>query len=311
MLKALIFDELKDFTLKSYVKLLQYLNQIYKIVPFCKIPRKDIPYLVLRHDMDVSLHAALKMAQIERDLGIRSTYFVVFSSKLYNVFHEDNVNILRQISKLGHEIGLHYDVSQYRSFGRNLKKTLQIQIQVLDHLLGRKVYSIARHGPWDRDPFATIKEYINADHPRLRGDLFIHDSLRAWAPLQGLFKLLNGPPRRVQLLTHPEYWRDDRIDRETLLERFFQDFEKEILTLKKSAKRIWLMDPYTVKYDALFKKGEFVGIHNREYRSDLSTQNKLHQKLNYYDTLFRWYIINTSLGWWSHKIIAKIRNILR
>ena len=311
MLKAPTFDELKDFTLESYVKLLKYLNQVYKIVPFCEIPRKDVPYLILRHDIDVSLHAALKMAQIERDLGIRSTYFVVFSSKLYNVFHEDNVNVLRQISKLGHEIGLHYDVSQYRSFGRNMKKTLEIQIQVLEHLLGRKVYSIARHGPWDRDPFATIKEYINANHPRLRRDLFIHDSCRAWTPLQSLLKLLNDPPRRVQLLTHPENWQDDRIDRETLLERFIENFEKEILTLKKRGKKIMLMDPLAVKYDALIEKGEFVQVHNGKCQSDPMIQNKLRQELNYYDTLFRWYIINTSLGWWSHKIISKIRNILK
>jgi hypothetical protein len=310
-LKAPTFDELKDFTLKSYVKLLQYLNQIYKIVPFCEIPRKDVPYLILRHDIDVSLPAALKMAQIERDLGIRSTYFVLFSSKFYNMFKGDNIDILRQISKLGHEIGLHYHVSQYRSFGRNVKKTLKIEIELLEHLLGRKVYSIARHGPRDRDPFTTIKGYINANHPRWRRDLFIHDSCRAWTPLQSLFKLLNDPPRRVQLLTHPENWQDDRIDRETLLERFIQSLGKEILTLRKSLKEIWLMDPLVVKYDALIEKGEFVQVHNRKCRSDLTIRDKLLQELNYYDTLFRWYIINTSLGWRSHKIIAKIRKAVK
>jgi peptidoglycan/xylan/chitin deacetylase (PgdA/CDA1 family) len=305
------FNELKDFTLESYQKLLQYLKQVYKIVPFCGIPGKDVPYLILRHDIDVSLPAALKMAEIERDLGVKSTYFVLFSSKFYNVFEGHNVDFLRQISKLGHEIGLHYYVSQYRSYGGNAKKTLMMQIQLLEHLLGRKVYAISRHGSWDRDPFATIKKYINANHPSLRGDLFIHDSCRAWTPLQGLFRLLNDPPRRVQLLTHPENWQEDKIDRRTLLERFIQNLEKEISALKRNKEKKWLTDSLVLKYDALVKKGDFMQFHNNRCGSDSKIRMKLRREFNYYNKQFRWYGINTSLGWWARKIIAKIRNIVQ
>ena len=310
MPKAPTFDELKDFTLKSYVKLLQYLNQIYKIVPFCEIPREDVPYLILRHDMDISLLAALKMAKIERDLGVKSTYFVLFSSRFYNVLEGNNVSILRQISKLGHEIGLHYHPAQYQLYNQNPKKTLKIEARLLEHLLGRKVYSIARHGMWDRDPFATTKEYINANHPHFRRDLFVHDSCRAWTPIQGLFKLLNDPPGRVQLLTHPENWQEDKLSREELLERFIQNLEKETFTLRNGQKRTWLTDPLVLKYDALAKKGDFTQFHSRGCKADSKTGIKLRQELNYYNTQVRWYLINTSLGWWSHKIIDKIRNIL-
>ena len=301
--KAPTFDELKDFTLISYVKTLRYLDHAYKIVPFCEIPRKDIPYLILRHDIDISLPAALKMARIERDLGIRSTYFVIFSSKSYNVLEGQNVNILRQISKLGHEIGLHYYVSQYRSYGRDMKKTLKMEIQLLEHLLGRKVYSIARHGPWDRDPFATIREYINANHPRFREDLFVHDSARAWTPLQGLLKALNDPPRRVQLLTHPENWQEEKISREALLERFFQDKEKKNLEHIKQLKKIWQTDPSVVEYEAVIEKGEFTQIHNQNSnKSNPKMQSKLRRSLNYYGKIFSWYLINTSFGWNIHRL---------
>lgn len=312
MVKAPTFDELKDFTLKSYMKLLQYLNQIYKIVPFREIPQRDIPYLILRHDVDVSLPAALKMALMERDLGIRSTYFVSFSSRFYNMLdaRAHNIDVLKQISKLGHEIGLHYHPSQFRSYGRNMNETLEIEMQLLEHLLGRKVYSIARHGPWDRDPFATIKGYINANHPRLRKDLFVHDSCRAWTRLQGLSKLLNDPPRRVQLLTHPENWQEDKIDREALLERFIQSLEKESSTLREKMKKRWLTDPLVLKYDALVKKRDFMQFHDRGCNSDSKIRIRLSKELNYHNTQFRWYLVNTSLGWWAHKMIAKVRNIL-
>mgnify|MGYP006267187443 FL=1 len=56
--------ELEDFTLRTYSKLMRYLAETYKIVPFCKIPQGDVRYLILRHDVDFLLSSALKMAEI-------------------------------------------------------------------------------------------------------------------------------------------------------------------------------------------------------------------------------------------------------
>jgi len=306
-LKAPTIKELSDFTLKNYTNLLRYLSQIYKIVPFCEIPQNNFPYLILRHDVDVSLSAALKMAQMEQELGIRATYFIMFSTRFYNVLEGNNVSILKQISKFGHEIGLHYDPSQYRSYGQNLNETLRIQIYLLQHLIGRKVYSIVRHGPGAMDPFAAINGYINANHPRFRSDLFVHDSCRAWTPLEDLFKLLNRPPRKAQLLTHPENWQDDKISRETLLERFIKNFEEETFTLKKKMKRVWLTDPLVFRYDNLIK------MENPTYLFD-STRARadpLFRSENYYRRLLNWYFVNTRIGWRFHKALVKIRSALR
>ena len=297
-------EELTEFTLKSYVKLLKYLNQIYKIVPFCKVNNKDTPYLILRHDIDISLPEALKMAQIEKDLNIQSTYFVLLSSKFYNVLEDDNVDILKQISKLGHEIGLHYHPAQYRLYKQNPNKTLEIEIQLLEHLLGKKVFSIARHGPWNRDPFARTKKYINANHPHLRRDLFIHESDRAWTPLEGLIRLLNNPPKRVQLLTHPENWQEDKIDRNTLLERHFQALAKKNLMLKKQILECFRTDPLIINYDKMMKKNENEQLHVLEFRD----KKKLRQALDNYNDLFRYYIINTRLGWSVHQLKTKFQN---
>jgi hypothetical protein len=291
-------EELTEFTLKSYVKLLKYLNQIYKIVPFCKVNNKDTPYLILRHDIDISLPEALKMAQIEKDLNIQSTYFVLLSSSVYNILEGDNVNILKQISKLGHEIGLHYHPAQYRLYKQNPNKTLEIEIQLLEHLLGKKIYSIARHGPWQRDPFARIKKYISANHPYLIGDLYIHESGRAWTPLQGLINLLKKPTAfpKVQLLVHPENWQEDKIDRNTLLERHFQALAEKNLMLKKRALEYFQKDPLINNYDAMIKKVK---------QSDFTFQNleiakkqsKLRQKLASHTVLPRYYLIHTTIGW--------------
>jgi len=301
-------EELEDFTLKSYVKLLAYLDQIYTIVPFCKLPNKDTPYLILRHDIDISLPAALKMARIERDLGIRSTYFVLFSSEFYDTCERNNVEILKQILKLGHEIGLHYYPTQYRLYKQNPKKILKREIQLLENILGTKIYSIARHGPWDRDPFARIKEYINANHLYMRRDLFVHESNRAWIPLHGLLELLNKPPKKVQLLVHPENWQEDKIDRKTLIERHFHDLKIKNTKLKKQVIDGIEKDPFVIEYDDIIKKGEFKPLNHREYGLNRRKQNKLRQALGHYGNIFRYYSVNTTFGWNMHRLRIKIQN---
>ena len=186
-------------------------------------------------------------------------------------------------------------------------KTLKVEIRLLEHLLGKKIYSIARHGPWDRDPFAGMKKYINANHPYLREDLFIHESARIWTPPQGLINLLNSPPKRVQLLVHPENWQEDKIDRITLIERHFQDLKKKNLLLKKQILECFQTEQLIVNYDNMIKKDETGQFHIPEC-TDTKKQNKLRQALDHYDNVFRYYLVNTTFGWNVHQIKTTIQN---
>lgn len=299
-MKKPTLKHLTSFTLESYVQLLKYLKQKYKIVPVCKLSRKDTPHLILRHDIDYSLPASLKMAQIEKDLNIKSTYFVMLSSGLYNLLSENNIDIIQQISKLGHEIGLHYYPTQYRLYNRNPMKTLEIEIELLEHLLGKKIYSIARHGHWDKDPFAGIKKYINANHPYFRGNLFVHESGRAWTPLQGLARLLNDPPKRVQLLIHAGNWQEDKIDRVALLERYCQDFKNKISWSKRRFLEYFQTDQLIIDYDNAVKRGF----------NHLNCQGtgKCQVKQNWV-RLLRYYLIYTSVGWKLHQLKTRLENV--
>jgi hypothetical protein len=197
--------ELASFNPKTYVKLVKYLGQIYKVVPFGEIPKEDLPYLVLRHDIDVSLEPALKMAEIEHEMGVKSTYFVWLSGEGYNLLEGRNVCIMKKICTLGHEIGLHYDTYQYECYGRDDAEALKMEIDILENLLGRKITAISCHAfRGNPNSFLQIRGYANADDPRLR-DVYVHDSRRLWS-IKSLFILLNNHPRRVQLLIHPCHW---------------------------------------------------------------------------------------------------------
>ena len=95
-----------NFTYEHYTNILQELKKSYKFTSFKNATTNDI---ILRHDVDASLHAALKMAKIEKELDISSTFFILFSSEFYNPISVDGSKIIREILSLGHKLGLHYN----------------------------------------------------------------------------------------------------------------------------------------------------------------------------------------------------------
>ena len=209
------FTELTEFNPATYIRFIEYLRKTYRIVPFCEIPTENIPYLILRHDIDISLESALKMAQIEHTIGVRSTYFVLLSSKHYNPFEGRNVEIMRQISRLGHEIGLHYDVEQYECYAVNHVHALKNEMRILESLVAKRILSISSHAPRKPGSFLDNDDCVNADNPRLM-DIYVHDSQRLWT-IKSLSVLLNNPPKRVQLSMHPCFW-DPANKRKTKLD---------------------------------------------------------------------------------------------
>ena len=301
-------QDLTGFTIEGYKILLRYLNQIYKIAPFCRISQKNTPYLILRHDVDYSLEAALEMARLENSLGISATYFVLASCEVYDLFEEKNAYCLKQISGLGHEIGLHFEPRKYRSYNRGVHETFRIEVQRLESLSGQKVRSIARHNPWDRDPFASIRGYINANHPFWRSDLFVHDSCRAWATIENLFTIINNPLGRVQLLVHPDNWQRDEVDRETLIERLFAGLKRKNLSQKQRMKRIWLHDPLVLSYEASIKNEMLMSGYEKESGFYSKTEGSYRKKLKYYRKLVEWHLINSEAGWFIHQGLDQIRN---
>jgi hypothetical protein len=250
-----MMEELQSFTYDAYGRFLKLLKQRCKIVPFCEVSKKDDSFLILRHDVDASLEAALKMARMENDLGVRSTYFVLFSHKLYNLLQKDDLTMLREVAGLGHEIGLHYDVEVYERCDRNLRETLGNEIHLLGHLLGRKVLSIACHNVsimTGEDPFKNTAEYINVYDPELCEN-YVSDSCRAWY-LEHLSNLLNFRYKKAQLLIHPFLWTEDVCERDAVLERLFKGVEDKNRDYKLWWLDLWHRSPKVKEYDKLVRK---------------------------------------------------------
>jgi hypothetical protein len=252
---------LGDFTYDAYIELMNMLRKKYRIIPFCEVKDTNVPLLILRHDVDASLEAALGMAEVEKKLGIRSTYFVLFSHKLYNLLEKDSLSTLKKISGLGHEIGLHYDIMTYESYEQAPQKSMIMEIQMLEHLLNKKIFSIACHNVSlinKKDPMKGTQDYLDAYDESLY-DLYVSDSCRAWY-LEYLNRLLDFKYNRVQLLIHPLLWAEHPSDRRTVYERLFQNVEDKNRKYKSEWLKLVRNNPKVKNYDKLIRRHEYETI---------------------------------------------------
>lgn len=75
------------------------------------IPTKEITpsltsYIVLKHDVETDVKKAFSLARIEHKYGHRGTYYV----QAYLMKDGKNIEMLREMQQMGHEISYHYDV---------------------------------------------------------------------------------------------------------------------------------------------------------------------------------------------------------
>jgi hypothetical protein len=71
--------------------------------------------LLLRHDIDFSVEHAYKLAIIEADLDVRSTFFFMLTSNMYNLMSRRNCDLISDIRDMGHKIAIHFDPTAYSS----------------------------------------------------------------------------------------------------------------------------------------------------------------------------------------------------
>lgn len=212
-----MIEKLSTFTYSAYADFLCLLKSKYHITQVSKALDIEAPYLILRHDIDMSLESAIKMARLDSELEVKSTFYVLLSNKHYNLLEKDSLRLLREISMLGHEVGLHYDLEAYRAYGVGVSEVFEREVELLESLIGRRVTSVASHNPSKNDPLLR-RAYINAYDEGLC-DLYVSDSNRAWG-LNCLNELLSFKYDKVQLLTHPFLWTEKACS----LSEFIEDY---------------------------------------------------------------------------------------
>jgi hypothetical protein len=231
---------MKDFTLNAYRGIIEaFLKNGYSFQTFAnflKNPKEKS--IILRHDVDAKPNNSLKFAQIQYELGISGTYyFRVVPQSL-------EIEILKRISSLNHEIGYHYE--NMSACGGDLERgkidfeqNLQMfrgytQIETIC-MHGSPISSIDNKELWkhvDYKDYELIGEpYFDLDFSRIA---YLTDTGRSWNGAKysmrdsvvknwakGL-KINNSDeliqriesgnfPKQAMLTFHPQRWTDNKL----------------------------------------------------------------------------------------------------
>ena len=233
--------------------------------------KKPEKFVIVRHDVDRRPEQAMKMAEIEKEFGITSTYYFRTTA---SVFKPD---IIRAIKELGHEVGYHYEVLD-RAKG-NFEDAIELFKDELNEF--RKlceIKTICMHGnplsPWDnRDlwkkydfkDFGIIGEpYLSIDYRKV---LYLTDTGRNWNSRFSVKDVVdvdsvshvkctddvidlvkNGASEQICISTHPERWSDTfggwlrdlvwqnvkNVGKVILVKRVYYDEDKKTLWFKRA-----------------------------------------------------------------------------
>jgi hypothetical protein len=201
-----------QFTYQWYISLLRSLRENgYSLIPFRDAEKIEGPHAIIRHDIDVSLESAVPFAELEAREGISSTYFVLLSSRMYNLLDPRSEEKISQIIRLEHEIGLHFDITKYEGSGETIERIIIREIGTLESLFGSKVNSISWHIPQKsllgkRIPELYAAGVKNAYDPSLFYEYkYLSDSMMEWRQNPHDFND-SGKYPRLQILTHPIWY---------------------------------------------------------------------------------------------------------
>ena len=191
--------------------------------------------VILRHDIDYSLEQAVKLARIEKDLGVRSTYFVLLSSDFYNPASSSSYRYLHEILDLGHDIGLHFDETAYSYERFGMEYFIRKEARILSDLIDVNINSFSLHRPnhFSLETEIRIPGLINSyGEEFFHGFKYLSDSRRRWRePVEEIIE--KGEFEKLHILTHAFWYHEDDLTiSETILDFLRSASRERKLTMK-------------------------------------------------------------------------------
>jgi hypothetical protein len=225
---------MKDFSFRQYTELCSTLLDRHNPVSVAKFLTENMENVaIIRHDIDKKPQNALIIAEIERDLGIQSTFYFRTIPEVFNI------DIMKKIHAMGHEIGFHYEVLD-KAKG-DTGKAIDIFEKELK-LFPFDIRTICMHGnpltPWvnkdlwkdvDFKKYGIIGEaYLSINFSSL---YYFSDTGRSWngkysvkdltdtrdptsekiTNTEKLKEFIRRKPGNYYIVTHPQRWNDALI----------------------------------------------------------------------------------------------------
>jgi len=214
-------DRDQDFTLEHYREILAALKERHLTLSFKDASElgRDIlkldRFVLMRHDVEFSLTSALRMARLDHEADVRSTFFLLLSSD-YNIFEPEGAAIVQEILDLGHDVGLHYDMTAYEQAGTDAAEIARQQIALLESYWSTRVYAMSSHMPMRSGKTLRLSGVVDVYDPLYIDEIkYVSDSTQKWR--EGVVTSLLEEHDRIHLLTHEYYWSEGGHDFDVLL----------------------------------------------------------------------------------------------
>lgn len=187
-----------EFTLAWLGHFLDQVAQRWNVLPLGQWQGQDAA--ILRHDIDLDLQPAVRLAEWEQARGIQASYFVLTTSDCYNPFSATGRRMIQRIQECGGEIGLHFDTTLYAV--DQLQAAAEAEAAQLARLTGRPVTTLSLHCPHRLGSIPLLQGFSNAYDPRIFApNCYLSDSSRRFRTSpQEFLRQASGP---IQVLIHP------------------------------------------------------------------------------------------------------------
>jgi len=215
---------MKFIDLEKYIEILKKAN-----ITLCvKDYKKYSKGLIVRHDIDESIEFAYELYRVEKENGIKSTYYVLLTSDLYNPFSNKNKKILKEMVESGFEVGLHFDPMAYNS--GDLIENFEKEVNVFEKFLRIKLYSYSMHNPSITGEYVKYPKLIDAYNSDIFNDkCYISDSTFSFRGKDLNKYIEKSNSELIQLLIHADHlFSGGKISYKKPIQKMLEDFLQKI-----------------------------------------------------------------------------------
>lgn len=224
-----------EFTYSAYKRMLQMLRDCGYAFSDYRNYAANGRAVILRHDIDMTPAEAVKMATLENSLGANAVYFVLTTSDLYNAFSAKNISRLKELLRLGHEVGLHFDETvcdadcENADHASNMIQAIKLEAGRLSEAIGTEVTSVSMHRPskLTLESDLRIPGIINSYGIEFfKGFKYVSDSRMRWREdVEEVIR--SGRYERLHILTHAFWYHDEARPAKEILKEFAKNAAME------------------------------------------------------------------------------------
>ncbi len=182
---------------------------------------------LIRHDIDLNLDLAFRLAQVEHQENVVSTYFVLLTCDTYNALSAANVAILKNMIEMGFEIGLHFDPSIYKP--EEISQSFKFEVGILENTLQQEIKSVSLHNPSIHNQYPMFEGFLNAYDPKIfSDDKYLSDSRMQFRNKNPFEFIKNVKEHVMQILTHPMHFSEDGMGYFQIIPNALNDYMKRM-----------------------------------------------------------------------------------